>query len=98
MPGRKPLCGLTQNKYEILKFLVKNGPATIAEISRATGISLPTTRRIIADLLNRGLIDLAGKKEIQGRGRKPMTYSITTAGIGLLKECASALQAVVAPA
>ena len=64
----------------ILEKFVSQGAFTIPEMSKAVGVSLPTTTCAINELMKAGLVREAGKKD-NSAGRIPMVYDLMpTAG------------------
>ncbi len=64
----------------ILEKFVSQGAFTIPEMSKAVGVSLPTTTSAINELMKAGLVREAGKKD-NSAGRIPMVYDLMpTAG------------------
>lgn len=66
---------LVKLKKSIIKLLVLNGVATIAEISRETDFSIPTVTKIILELIEEGIVFEDGKVGTAG-GRRPFQYGI----------------------
>ena len=59
----------------ILEKFVSQGAFTIPEMSKAVGVSLPTTTCAINELMKAGLVREAGKKD-NSAGRIPMVYDL----------------------
>lgn len=66
---------LVKLKKSIIKLLVLNGVATIAEISKETDFSIPTVTKIILELIEEGIVFEDGKVGTAG-GRRPFQYGI----------------------
>jgi predicted NBD/HSP70 family sugar kinase len=66
---------LVKLKKNIIKLLVLNGVATIAEISKETDFSIPTVTKIILELIEEGIVFEDGKVGTAG-GRRPFQYGI----------------------
>ena len=62
----------------ILEKFVSQGAFTIPEMSKAVGVSLPTTTCAINELMKAGLVREAGKKD-NSAGRIPMVYDLMPA-------------------
>ena len=62
----------------ILEKIVSQGAFTIPEMSKAVGVSLPTTTCAINELMKAGLVREAGKKD-NSAGRIPMVYDLMPA-------------------
>lgn len=69
---RKP-----DNYKTILKYLMLHDGCTIPEISKHIGISVPTTTKIITDLMSKGFVASKGKRD-QTHGRLPTVYGLST--------------------
>jgi Transcriptional regulator/sugar kinase len=66
---------LIKLKKSVIKRLTLNGEATIAELCKETDFSIPTVTKIIAELIEDGIVSETGKVETAG-GRKPSQYGI----------------------
>ncbi len=67
---------------KILQFLLQEGAKTIPEIKDFSRLSLPTTTKLINDLVEQKLLVEAGKRESSG-GRPPTSYGLN-AGMGYI--------------
>lgn len=72
---RKP-----DNYKTILKALMLHDGCTIPEISKQIGLSIPTTTKIITNLMGKGFVVSKGKRD-QTHGRLPTVYGLS-AGFG----------------
>lgn len=59
---------------EIFKYIINNGECTIPQIASATGISIPTVTKYLAELQNEGYVDTGGSQSGH-RGRKATIYT-----------------------
>lgn len=66
---------LIKLKKSVIKRLTLSGEATIAELCKETDFSIPTVTKIIAELIEDGIVSETGKVETTG-GRKPSQYGI----------------------
>lgn len=64
----------TQTK-KILQFLLQEGEKTIPEIKDFSGLSLPTTTKLINELVEQGILVESGKRESSG-GRPPSLFCL----------------------
>ena len=65
---------------KLLEQFISHGASTIPEMSKAIGVSLPTTTSALNELIKEGLAREIGKKD-NSSGRIPMVYDlIPTAG------------------
>ena len=65
---------------KLLAHFISQGAATIPEMSKAVGVSLPTATSALNELMKAGLVTEIGKKD-NSTGRIPMVYDlIPTAG------------------
>jgi len=60
------------NRSAILDFIRRHGPTSRPSIARELAFSLPTVMRIIAELIDEGLVIHTGVKEYSGGRRRPM--------------------------
>ncbi len=59
----------------ILRTSIEKGSISIAEYSRVLGVSIPTVTKVIADMIEQGLIQDEGKVDTKG-GRRPNVYGL----------------------
>ncbi len=64
-----------QTKREILRLCIKNNNSSIADFSRALGISVPTITKLIAELMAENFLQDEGKVGTSG-GRRPSVYGL----------------------
>lgn len=64
-----------QTKREILRLCIKNNNSSIADFSRALGISVPTITKLIAELIAENFLQDEGKVGTSG-GRRPSIYGL----------------------
>lgn len=64
-----------QTKRRIIAYHMKHGYATIPDLSKRLGLSIPTVTKLIDELTESGLIKEGGKTET-GSGRHPNTYGL----------------------
>lgn len=62
-------------KKEILNYFVNNGNATIQELAKIAGLSVPTVTKAVGELLAMGFVNEYGKQET-GEGRRPVLYGL----------------------
>lgn len=62
-------------KKDILNYFVSNGNATMQEIAKIVGLSVPTVTKAMAELLASGYVNEYGKQE-RGEGRHPIIYGL----------------------
>lgn len=62
-------------KKNILNYFVVNGNATIQELAKIVGLSVPTVTKAVGELLNMGYVNEYGKQET-GEGRHPVLYGL----------------------
>lgn len=60
---------------DILRTSIERGSISIAEYSRILGVSIPTVTKIIAEMIDLGLIQDEGKVDTKG-GRRPNVYGL----------------------
>lgn len=63
------------NKKSIIRFYINNGSSTIAELSKGLDLSIPTTTKLIGELIDEGFVQDFGKQETEG-GRRPNLYGL----------------------
>ncbi|MGV8136369.1 MAG: ROK family transcriptional regulator [Mangrovibacterium sp.] len=63
------------NKKSIIRFYINNGSSTIAELTRGLDLSIPTTTKLIGELIDEGFVQDFGKQETEG-GRRPNLYGL----------------------
>ena len=75
---------VSQNVHtkKILQYLLREGGKSIPEIRDFSGLSLPTTTKLINELIEQNILVESGKKESTG-GRPPSLYSLN-ASIGYI--------------
>jgi predicted NBD/HSP70 family sugar kinase len=59
----------------IVRFYVNNGSSTIAELAKRLDLSVPTTTKLIGELIEAGVVQDFGKQETGG-GRRPNLYGL----------------------
>ena len=59
----------------ILKLCIDKGACSIADLSKALDISIPTTTKLLAELVESGFIAEMGKVGTSG-GRRPNTFGL----------------------
>ena len=64
-----------QQTKKILQFLLQEGGKTIPEIRDFSRLSLPTSTKLVAELLEQNILIESGKRESSG-GRPPSLYSL----------------------
>lgn len=64
-----------QMKKEILRYFIDNGNATIQELSRETGLSVPTITKALGELIDLEYVNEHGKQD-RGEGRRPILYGL----------------------
>lgn len=64
-----------QTKRRIIAYHMKHGNATIPDLSKRLGLSIPTVTKLVDELTESGLIKEGGKTET-GSGRHPNTYGL----------------------
>ncbi|MEL7585342.1 MAG: ROK family transcriptional regulator [Prolixibacteraceae bacterium] len=62
-------------KKNIIRFYINNGSGTIAELTRALDLSIPTTTKLVGELIDEGFVQDFGKQETEG-GRRPNLYGL----------------------
>jgi len=67
-------------KRNIVAFLAASGPSTIAELTAALHISIPTMTKLVGELVDDELVAENGKIETTG-GRRPNIYGLTSSAI-----------------
>jgi predicted NBD/HSP70 family sugar kinase len=67
-------------KRNIVAYMVAIGPSTIAELSTALHISIPTMTKLVGELVEEKLVYENGKIETTG-GRRPNIYALTNSAI-----------------
>ena len=67
-------------KRSIVAYMATNGAATLAELTAALHVSIPTMTRLVGELVDDKLVDGSGKIETNG-GRRPNAYVLTTSAI-----------------
>lgn len=64
-----------QSKKRIIAYHMKHGNATIPDLAKRLGLSIPTVSKLVDELTASGLIREGGKTET-GNGRHPNTYGL----------------------
>ena len=64
-----------QSKRRIIAYHMKHGNATIPDLAKRLGLSIPTVSKLVDELTDTGLIKEGGKTET-GSGRHPNTYGL----------------------
>ncbi len=67
-------------KRNIVAYMAVNGPSTIAELTVALHISIPTMTKLLGELVDDKLVHENGKIETTG-GRRPNIYGLTSSAI-----------------
>ncbi len=67
-------------KRNIVAYMAVNGPSTIAELTVALHISIPTMTKLVGELVDDRLVRENGKIETSG-GRRPNIYGLTSSAI-----------------
>ncbi len=62
-------------KKSIVKFYINSGSSTIAELAKELDLSVPTTTKLIGELIDDGFVQDFGKQETEG-GRRPNLYGL----------------------
>nr|WP_319998518.1 ROK family transcriptional regulator [uncultured Draconibacterium sp.] len=62
-------------KKNIVKFYINSGSSTIAELAKELDLSVPTTTKLIGELIDDGFVQDFGKQETEG-GRRPNLYGL----------------------
>ncbi len=65
----------SQSKRRIIAYHMKHGNATIPDLAKRLGLSIPTVSKLVDELTVTGLIKEGGKTET-GSGRHPNTYGL----------------------
>lgn len=60
-------------KQQILGLCINDGDYSIAELSKETGISIPTVTKMVNELIDEGFLEELGKTDTSG-GRRPSIY------------------------
>jgi len=66
---------MTDTQRGIIRLCIQNGACSIADFSKALGISVPTATKIVAELISDGYLQEQGKVGTSG-GRRPNTYGL----------------------
>jgi predicted NBD/HSP70 family sugar kinase len=67
-------------KRNIVAYMATGGPSTIAELTAALHISIPTMTKLVGELVDDMLVNENGKIETTG-GRRPNIYGLTSSAI-----------------
>ncbi len=62
-------------KRNIIRFYISNGAGTIADLTRELDLSVPTTTKLVGELIDEGFVQEFGKQETEG-GRRPNLYGL----------------------
>jgi len=62
-------------KKEILRLCIKNNTNSIADFSKELATSVPTTTKLLSEMIEEGLLQDEGKVDTKG-GRRPSTYGL----------------------
>jgi glucokinase-like ROK family protein len=62
-------------KKDIIRFYINNGSSTIAELAKGLDLSIPTTTKLVGELIDAGFVQDFGKQETEG-GRRPNLYGL----------------------
>ncbi len=62
-------------KKNIIRFYINNGTSPIADLAKELDLSIPTTTKLITELMDDGFVLDFGKQETPG-GRRPNTYGL----------------------
>lgn len=62
-------------KQQIMRLCINDGDFSIAEMSKETGISIPTVTKMVTDLIDEGFLEELGKSGTTG-GRRPSIYGL----------------------
>ncbi len=62
-------------KKNIIRFYINSGSSTIAELAKELDLSVPTTTKLIGELIEDGFVQDFGKQETDG-GRRPNLYGL----------------------
>lgn len=65
----------TSTQRELLNLFIRQGEATIPELSKNLGISIPTVTKSLNDLIDKGLVHEVGKRD-NSSGRIPTIYDL----------------------
>jgi glucokinase-like ROK family protein len=63
-------------RNRILRSLLDNGPLSLTEVARLTGIRLPMVSRIVSEGVRKKLLVSAGEKRTVGTGRPPIVVAL----------------------
>ena len=67
------------SEREILRYLLDGNFLSITDLSKASGISVPTVTKYLSALVRKGLVESCGKVSTE-HGRKPSLYRICPGG------------------
>lgn len=82
MPGQGPEADLS--RAAVLRTIALEGPVSRAVIAEALRVSPATVTAITRDLIEAGLVEMAGKAPAAGRGRPSELLAIVPDGVSLL--------------
>ena len=68
----------TALKQKIIGLCINDGDFSLADLSKELGTSIPTTTKLVEELLNDGLLEDRGKQGTNG-GRRPSIYGLNPA-------------------
>jgi predicted NBD/HSP70 family sugar kinase len=92
VPRELPLLP-NDSERKLLGLLLRNGPMTQAQVTRAMDLTQPTVSRLVTGLVDRGMISL-GARAVAGRGQPSAHLHLQrdfayTIGISILGDCFS---------
>lgn len=70
------------SRQQILAYIRKHQTASAADISRALGMTQANARHHLAHLEANGLIEVAGQRRGEGRGRPMLVYALSRQALG----------------
>ena len=62
-------------KLSIIDYFIQNGNATVNDLAKFTGVSMPTASKLVGELCEAGYVNEYGKLETD-EGRRPQLYGI----------------------
>ncbi len=72
-----PTCKSIDQKRMMLKLCILNGNYNIADFSKELNTSIPTTTKLITEMINEGFLEDKGKSDTNG-GRRPSIYGLNS--------------------